>query len=89
MKKMRKIIPAVIAAVLACTSLPMAAKADGAKVVTIGANLTEEQKKSMYDYFGTTPEAVSTIEVNNADERKYMEGIASEAQIGTKTYSCS
>ena len=63
MKKMRKIIPAVIAAVLACTSLPMAAKADGAKVVTIGANLTEEQKKSMYDYFGTTPEAVSTIEV--------------------------
>ncbi len=89
MKKIRKIIPLAIAAVLACTSLPMAAKADGAKVVTIGADLTTEQKQSMYDYFGTTPEAVSTIEVNNTDERKYMEGIASEAQIGTKTYSCS
>ncbi len=67
----------------------MAAQADGAKVVTIGANLTDEQKKSMYDYFGTTPEAVNTIEVTNTDERKYMEGIASEAQIGTQTYSCS
>ena len=89
MKNMRKIIPVIMAATLICTSLPMAAQADGAKVVTIGANLTDEQKKSMYDYFGTTPEAVNTIEVTNTDERKYMEGIASEAQIGTQTYSCS
>lgn len=78
-----------MAAALTCASLPMAARADGAKVVTIGADLTDEQKKSMYDYFGTTPEAVNTIEVTNTDERKYMEGIASEAQIGTQTYSCS
>lgn len=78
-----------MAAALTCASLPMAAQADGAKVVTIGANLTDEQKKSMYDYFGTTPEAVNTIVVTNTDERKYMEGIASEAQIGTQTYSCS
>lgn len=89
MKNMRKIIPVIMAATLICSSLPMAAQADGAKVVTIGANLTDEQKKSMYDYFGTTPEAVNTIEVTNTDERKYMEGIASEAQIGTQTYSCS
>lgn len=78
-----------MAAALTCTGLPMAAQADGAKVVTIGADLTDEQKKSMYDYFGTTSEAVNTIEVTNTDERKYMEGIASEAQIGTQTYSCS
>ena len=32
---------------------------------------------------------MDTIEVTNADERKYMEGIASEEQIGTRTYSCS
>ena len=87
MKNIKKIIPIITAAALTCASLPMAAQADGAKVVTIGANLTDEQK--MYDYFGTTPEAVNTIEVTNTDERKYMEGIASEAQIGTQTYSCS
>lgn len=43
----------------------------------------------MYDYFGTSADKVETIEVTNADERKYMEGIASESQIGTRTYSCS
>lgn len=43
----------------------------------------------MYEYFGTTPEQVQTIEVNNSDERKYMEGIATEQQIGRKTFSCS
>lgn len=79
----------MIAAALTCTGFPITAHADGSKVVTIGANLTDEQRKSMYDYFGTTPEAVNTIEVNNTDERRYMEGIASEAQIGTQTYSCS
>lgn len=89
MKKFKKIIPVMMAAVLAFVSVPFTAMADSSKVVTLGANLTEEQKKSMYDYFGTSADKVDTIEVTNADERKYMEGIASEAQIGTRTYSCS
>ncbi len=89
MKNMKRIIPVLMAAVLTCTGLPLTARADSAKVVTLGANLTAEQKTSMYKYFGTTADAVDTIEVTNADERKYMEGIASEAQIGTRTYSCS
>lgn len=78
-----------MAAVLTFVSVPFTAKADSSKVVTLGANLTEEQKKAMYDYFGTSADKVDTIEVTNADERKYMEGIATEAQIGTRTYSCS
>lgn len=78
-----------MAAALTCISLPITVKADSSKVVTLGANLTEEQKTSMYQYFGTTADKVDTIEVTNADERKYMEGIASEAQIGTRTYSCA
>ena len=74
---------------LTCVSIPMAAKADSAKVVTLGANLSEDQKNSMYEYFGTSADQVETIEVTNADEREYMEGIATESQIGTRTYSCS
>ncbi|WP_138264332.1 DUF1002 domain-containing protein [[Clostridium] hylemonae] len=89
MKKFKKIIPVMMAAVLTFVSVPFTAKADSSKVVTLGANLTEEQKKAMYDYFGTSADKVDTIEVTNADERKYMEGIATEAQIGTRTYSCS
>ncbi len=89
MKNFKKIVPIIMAAALTCTSFPMAVKADSSKVVTLGANLTAEQKTSMYQYFGTTADKVDTIEVTNADERKYMEGIASEAQIGTRTYSCA
>ena len=89
MKKIKRTLPLIMAAVLTCSSLPLVAQADSSKVVTLGANLTEEQKTSMYEYFGTSADEVDTIEVTNADERKYMEGIASEEQIGTRTYSCS
>lgn len=89
MKKFKKIIPLALAVTLTCASLPMIANADSSKVVTIGTNLSDDQKKSMYEYFGTSKDSVETIEVTNQDERKYMEGIASEAQIGHKTYSCS
>lgn len=85
----RKSLPVFMAAALVCGSVPMVAKADSSKVVTLGANLSDEQKSSMYEYFGTTADEVDTIEVTNQDERKYMEGIATEAQIGKKTYSCS
>ena len=89
MKKFKKVLPVMMAAVLTFGSIPMTVCADSSKVVTLGANLTEEQKTSMYEYFGTSADEVATIEVTNADERKYMEGIASEAQIGTRTNSCS
>ena len=85
----KRIIPVIMAAALVISSLPMTAKADSSKVVTLGANLSDEQKSSMYEYFGTTANEVETIEVTNKDERKYMEGIATEAQIGTRTFSCS
>ena len=87
--KIKRCLPALLAVTLTFTSLPMIARADSAKVVTLGANLSEEQKNSMYEYFGTSADEVETIEVTNQDERKYMEGIATEAQIGTRTYSCS
>ena len=78
-----------MAAALATASLPLAVQADSSNVVTLGANLSDEQKTSMYEYFGTSKDQVQTIEVTNADESQYMEGIASEEQIGTRTYSCS
>lgn len=89
MKKLKRFLPFSLAIILASVSLPVTALADSAKVVTLGANLSDEQKASMYKYFGTSADQVDTIEVTNTDERKYMEGIATESQIGTRTYSCS
>lgn len=89
MKKMKRTLPVFLAAALCTASLPLAVQADSSKVVTLGADLSQEQKTSMYEYFGTSSDQVQTIEVTNADERQYMEGIATEEQIGTRTYSCS
>lgn len=88
-RRIGKSLSVLLAAAIVCCGIPIAAKADGSKVVTLGANLTDEQKSSMYKYFGTSADEVDTYEVTNQDERKYMEGIATEAQIGKKTYSCS
>lgn len=67
---------------------PINILADSSKVVTLGADLTEEQRQLMLKYFGVKENEVAIIEVNNQDERKYLEGVATEQQIGTRTYSC-
>ena len=65
------------------------AYADGANVVTLGTNLSTEQKQIVLDYFGVKENEVVILEVNNQEERKYLEGVATEAQLGTRTYSCA
>ncbi|MCQ4637870.1 DUF1002 domain-containing protein [Anaerovorax odorimutans] len=89
MKRSKKAIAFILIFTVVFQLLAVTASADSSNVVTLGANISEQQKADMYEYFGTTPEKVETIVVNNSDERKYMEGIATDAQIGRKTFSCS
>ena len=89
MKNLKRALPVAMAVVLGSTAAPLVVKADSSKVVTLGANLSDSQKNSMYEYFGTSSDKADVIEVTNADERKYLEGVAPEEQIGTRTYSCS
>ena len=89
MKNLKRALPVAMAVVLGSTAAPLVVKADSSKVVTLGANLSDSQKNSMYEYFGTSSDKAEVIEVTNADERKYLEGVAPEGQIGTRTYSCS
>ncbi len=65
------------------------AHADSSKVVTLGADLSASQKQTVLDYFGVKENEAVILEVNNLEERKYLQGIASEAQLGTKTFSCA
>ena len=82
-----------ISALLICSSIVLGsitpAYADGANVVTLGTNLSAEQKQIVLDYFGVKENEVVILEVNNQEERKYLEGVATEAQLGTRTYSCA
>lgn len=63
--------------------------ADGSNVVTLGVNLNADQKQQMLNYFGVNKDEVLVLDVTNAEERKYLQGVASEAQLGRATISCS
>ena len=82
-----------ISALLICGAIILGnvniAYADGDNVVTLGTNLSAEQKQIVLDYFGVKENEVVILEVNNQEERKYLEGVATEAQLGTRTYSCA
>ncbi len=86
---MKKIIVFMLILAMLLTMCPMVVLADSETVVTIGADLTDEQKEKMYSYFGVDKNKVSIIEVTNEEERKYLEGVATEAQIGRRTLSCA
>ncbi|MCH5138752.1 DUF1002 domain-containing protein [Clostridiaceae bacterium UIB06] len=63
--------------------------ADAYKVITLGADLTEQQKEEMIKYFNVNKNEVNVLEVNRDEEVKYLGGVASEKEIGTKSISCS
>lgn len=63
--------------------------ADSTRIVTLGANLTSEQKDKMLNYFGVKKDETMILDVTNAEERKYLEGVANDSQLGKVTISCS
>lgn len=63
------------------------AYADTTTVVTLGEDLSSEQKDQMLEMFNVEEGEATIIEVNNKEERQYLEGVASEAQLGTRTIS--
>lgn len=63
--------------------------ADAYKVVTIGADLNQSQKEDMLKYFKVKKEEVNLLEVNKEEEDKYLSGIATQKEIGTRSISCS
>ena len=53
----------------------------------IGADLTDDQIKTVYKTFGIERGSVKELTVTNQDERQYLSGVISDAQIGTKAIS--
>ena len=70
-----------------------AAYADSAStIVTLGADLTDEQRETVLEFFGLTEDdldEMQVIEVTNEDEREYLEGTLDDSIIGYVTLSCS
>jgi len=63
------------------------AYADSSRVVTLGKDLNEAQRKQILDLFKVSENEATIIEVNNQEERAYLEGVATEAQLGKITMS--
>ena len=87
-KRTKRLLAGAMAGLLFLQS-PNIAMADSEKVVTLGADLTTEQRSEMLQYFGVSEDEVTIVEVNNQEEHDYLKGIATEAEIGRHTYSCA
>ncbi|MFK9093146.1 DUF1002 domain-containing protein [Bacillus salipaludis] len=62
--------------------------AEGDMIVTLGENLTEEQKSNLLEEMGA-PKDVQTVTVSNQEEHQYLGKYVSKSFIGTKAISSS
>ncbi|MEY8756591.1 DUF1002 domain-containing protein [Peribacillus frigoritolerans] len=88
MKKMNKW---VIVTILLCLLLPYKAFADaavGEMIVTLGENLTNEQKNMILSEM-KAPNDVEVLTVTNAEEHEYLGDYIASRLIGTKAISSS
>ena len=88
--KKRKLIAAFMGALCVAAAIPsVPAFADGQKVVTLGADLSEDQKQAILRYFGVSGQNIQTLTITNQDERDHLGSYVPLEQIGTHTYSCA
>jgi len=82
----KKIISIVLILTFLVSGVAFGDAVAGEEVVSLGQDLTEEQKTEMKNYFGVT-EDVRVIEVTNEEERKYFGEHIDLKIIGTKALS--
>lgn len=85
----RRLVSAALTLSFTAALAPVVSYADAVPVITIGADLNEDQKNKIFDFFGADPSNTMVVEINNAQEREYLEGLVSDDVIGTRTLSCS
>lgn len=87
--KKRNLMVALLCSMCLAVSSPVPAMADGTKVVTLGADLTQDQKNTMMNYFKADSSQIQVITVTNQDERDLLGNYVPSEQIGTRTLSCA
>lgn len=88
--QMRRI--SLIVVLLFVIVLAGAVSADSVRVISYGADLTDDQRSKVYQIFGLKEEEkqnIAVTEVSNKEERKYLEGLVEPEVIGEKAISCA
>ena len=88
MKFLKRALPIVLAVCMLASLGAVSAIDAGETRTVIGADLTDDQIKTVYKTFGIERGSVKELTVTNQDERQYLSGVISDAQIGTKAISC-
>lgn len=89
---LKKTISIVLIMLLLVSNMSSLAIADAEMgrnvVVSLGKNLTDEQRSSMLNYFGVSND-VEIVEVTNAEEREYLGKYIDDKLLGTRSLSCA
>ena len=89
MKKAKSAAALLCSACLVLSGTAVPTMADSVKVVTLGADLSHDQKKTMMKYFNVDSSQVQILTVTNQDERDHLSAYVPIEQIGTRTVSCA
>lgn len=87
-KRMKDLLSFVLMISVFIPSLVLADAAPGDIIVTLGENLTNEQKKALLDEMGVD-ESTEIVYVSNQEEHQYLGNYMSKADIGTRALSSS
>ncbi len=89
MKKAKSAAALLCSACLVLSGTAVPTMADSTKVVTLGADLSQDQKNTMMKYFNVDSSQVQILTVTNQDERDHLSAYVPIEQIGTRTVSCA
>lgn len=89
MKKAKSAVALLCSACLVLSGTAVPTMADSMKVVTLGADLSQDQKNTMMKYFNVDSSQVQILTVTNQDERDHLSAYVPIEQIGTRTVSCA
>lgn len=85
---MKKFVSIILALTLLAGLSSAFAMEKGDSRAVIGADLTAEQKASVYKSFGVEQGAVPELTVTNSEERTYLDGLVDSSIIGSRSISC-
>ena len=89
MKKAKSMAAILCGACLVLSGTAVPTMADSMKAVTLGADLSDEQKNTMMRYFNVDSSQVQILTITNQDERDHLSAYVPLEQIGTRTVSCA